>query len=193
MTNVKYVLLAAVLSASSSATAFTAEEKNCNAGIYCADQVVCISRIQGTPPRGMASDWYVEVVTMRAFKSTKNLGGGRKGLVDSLVMSTNAAGDTPQITMEQAKASVRDFNSGTYGPPARIRGKKVSVSWSPTSNYSNGLNLTIVSSQNMGSYRLDKLTGSEKIVGDVVPNHSRIFECEAQVVAAPSRIDDLTR
>lgn len=188
----KNLMLIAVasLSAYASATEWTAEERKCAEGVYCVEKMVCIDRVDRPYPRGMADDYYQHVVSIRSFKSVKN-NGGTKVLVDSLQVNADPVGPD-SITMEQAKAQA-EWRYGNYGAPMYIRpGNKVRMNMGPTSNFSRGVNFKIVSSRNTPEGRIDKLVGKETTIGDVVGNLTSSFDCEALVVDAPTRIDDLT-
>jgi len=185
----KIEFFVALLVASGSASAYTptAEEKKCGTGVYCADKMVCTGTIRGAKPRGMHPSHFNQIFTAQAMKSTKNLPNGRKGLVDVMVTGEDSVGAQP-ISLAQAKAQATD--GSWYGAPARVRGDRVYI---PGIQFSRGYNFKIVSSVNRGNSRVDYLTGTQKIVGSVVPDHTWSYECEAVVVEAPSRIDDLTR
>jgi hypothetical protein len=73
-----------------------------------------------------------------------------------------------------------------------VNGKSVKTNWT-TLGYSDGLALTIDSSEPAGNHRLDKLVGVEKIEGSVVGDYTLIYECQALVVDTPTLIIDQTK
>lgn len=172
------------------ATEYSAAERKCGTGVYCADEMVCIGRVQGEPPKGMAPDFLVKVLYLKAFKTAKRLPDGTRTLVDSLQIDVEPAGDTPDITLPEAWAKA-DFTYGNYGAPAIVAKKKVHTDWA--SGDSRGLRLQIRKSSNRDTYRWDELTGSEDVQGDVVADYSIRYECEAKVVESPTRVDDFTK
>lgn len=185
------IMTSLLLATSVGATQFSAEEKNCAKGVYCADEMVCVTTIDGQPPRGMHPDYYTHVLAIKTFKSVKNLGGGKKTLVDSLQMNAEPTGEK-KLTMNEAKERA-DFEYGNYGPPASVKGKSVRINWGSTSHGSQGLKLEIQSSTQKGDHRIDYLTGTEEIKGSVVGSYRLLHECEAKIVDAPTRIDDNTK
>lgn len=187
---IKAIIASVVFVATAAQADWTAKDKKCTAGVYCAEEMVCIDRVNMPAPRGMHSDYYVHVVTAKTFKSTKNTPNG-KVLVDSLVMAADPVGKTPDITLDEAKDQAQ-FEYGNYGAPMLVDGKKVRIQWGPSSNYSKGVNLTIVSSKKTAKGRVDRLVGKESTVGDVVGSYSSKYECEALVVDSLTRVDDLT-
>lgn len=177
-----------LISGAAKAAEFSAEEKACGRGVYCVEEMVCIGRI-ANPPKGMHPDYFVNVTYIKSFKSTKNLGGSKRALVDSLLVNEVPAGETPNITLAEARQKA-EFDYGWYGAPARVNGKKVTI-WG--AGFSEGYAFTIESSTQENGYRLDKLSGKAGTVGDVLADYVTNYECEAKVVTTPSRIDDNTR
>lgn len=172
-----------------SAAEFTAEEKACGPGVYCAEEMVCIGRI-ANPPKGMHSDYFVNVTYIKAFKTTKNLGGSKRALVDALVVNEVPVGDTPNITLAEAWAK-GEWDYGWYGAPARVKNNTVKIPWG--GGYGDAYTFTIDKSVAQDGYRLDKLTGKAGTAGSVVGDYETNYECEAKVVKTPSRIDDFTK
>jgi len=180
-------LLALFAASLFSLAAFAADNsRNCGAGIYCVEEMLCLGRVADTPPQEMNKDYTVEMLTLRSAKSVRK----DKSLADTLMMNDTPVGETPNITMEQAKAKA-DWTVGQYGPPLRVKGDKVTSNWT-TIGFSNGLSLTITSSQKLGTHTWDKLSGSEKIQGSTVGDYTVNYECEALVVDAPSLVIDQT-
>jgi hypothetical protein len=181
------IFLAGVLAQAQQPSAL---EKQCASGIYCIEKMVCVSRIVGTPPRGMQPDYFVNVISVRSFKSAKKQGGGLVGWVDSLMINVDPVGrHAPNLTLAQAQ-KIAKFDYGNYGSPAYVRDGLVKTTWGSNGSFSSGLNLKIVNSQSVPGGRLDRLIGSQATVGSVVGNFSESLECEAFVVAAPSLIVD---
>jgi hypothetical protein len=184
------LVLSLFLSASALATHVpTAAERACAAGVYCAEKMICTSRIEGSLPRGMHPDYTTSIVTFRSMKSTKKLANGERTLVDALQTNEDFTGPAG-ISLEEAKAKA-DLSYGNYGPPARlVNGRGVLMAGA---GFSQGYRFTIVSSQAVNGVRVDQLVGEEYTVGSVVPDYARRLTCEAEVVTAPSRVDDFTR
>lgn len=167
----------------------TEAEKKCGLGVYCIEKMHCAGFISDPIPRGMHPSHYAQSLGLRSLKTTKKLSDGRKVLVDSLLVSQNSAGDKP-ITIAEVQGK-DDLTSGSYGAPARISGKSVTVNWGgglPTV-----YKFRIIGSENKGNHRLDFLVGSKSTVGSVVADHAYQYKCEAMIVTAPTRIDDFTR
>lgn len=161
----------------------------CAPGVYCAEKMVCVSRIVGELPRGMHPDYTTSIVTFRAMKSTKKLLNGERTLVDALQVNEDFTGPVAP-SLEEAKARA-DYSYGSYGPPARlINGRGVRVAGA---GFSQGYRFTIVSREDLSGVQKDKLVGEESVEGSVVPDYQRRLECEAEVVGAPSRVDDFTK
>lgn len=168
----------------------SAAERLCGPGVYCAEKMVCVSRIEGEKPKGMHPDYFTSVVTFKAMKSTKRLKDGTRTLVDALQTNEEFTGPNG-ISLEEAKA-MKVSAYGYYGPPAKVvNGRGVLMTGG---GYSEGFRFTIVSSQTRADgVCVDQLVGEEFTEGSVVGDYNRRFKCEAEVVAAPSRVDDFTK
>lgn len=167
-----------------SATADDASKK-CGPGIYCVDEMLCIGRVDGTPPSGMNPNFFVELLTLRSAKLVRK----DKTLADGLMMDNVPVGnDHPNIMMEEAK-KLADWTKGQIGPPARMKDDRhVSTNWD-TIGLSDGLSLTIEAAERHGSYRLDVLNGSATYEG-AAGRYRMNYSCEAAVVDAPSLVTD---
>jgi len=159
--------------------------KKCGPGIYCVEEMLCIGRIDGTPPPEMNSNFYVSLLTLRSAKLVRK----DKTLADGLMMDDVPLGDDhPNIMMEEAK-KLADWTKGQTGPPARVKDRHVSTNWE-TIGFSDGLSLTIEAAEPHGSYRLDVLNGSVTYDGTTVGSYKMNYQCEAAVVDAPSLVMD---
>jgi len=170
----------------------TAEETRCAEGVYCVEKMVCLRTIQ-KPPAEMHPDYYVQIFSIRSLKSAKNLGKGKKGLVDSLAMSEESVGSEPPITIDQA---MDRFVSDPYlfGPPALIENSEIVFRWSPSTFFTKGFKLKIVDTKvSPEGQRVDSLVGEEAISGDVVADYVAQLECRAEVVTTPSWVVDRTK
>jgi hypothetical protein len=158
-----------------------ADDLKCGPGVYCTEQMLCIGRIEGTPPKTMSKDYYVEILTLRSAKSQRKDGT----FADTLMMNVKEVGSTtPNITMGEAKRTA-DWAIGQYGPPARIKGNKVTTKWSVV-GFSDGLNLTLNSSEDRSGHQLDHLTGWEDIQGSVIGDYKLNYECDALKTDEPT-------
>lgn len=174
-----------IFTASSFADTTSANDKHikCGPGIYCVEEMLCIARIDGTPPETMNPNFYIQLVTLRSGKMLRTDGS----YTDTVLMNSVPIGrDFPYITMKDAKARV-DWTTGNDGPAAQLNGKHVTTNWTST-GFSNGLSLTIVESQPLGLNRYDKLNGSELIENQTIGNYKMNYECEALVVDTPSLV-----
>ncbi len=163
-----------------------ATDTSCADGVYCVEEMVCVVSMK-SPPQSMHPDFHHRVIEIKTFKSTRRDGS----LVDSLQMGDFPAGPT-KPSLQQAWDQA-DFLYGNYGRPMTIHGLTVTLSWGPTSNFSEGVNLEIVGIKKGQGYRVHRLRGTEVITGDVVGSFRQNYECEAHVVDELSRVDDYTR
>jgi len=163
-----------------------AGDRRCAAGVYCADEMVCVRTVSYPQPTSMHPDYYNSVVSVKTLKSTRRDGS----LVDALQISDDPVG--PKTPSVKAAWSMASFNSGNYGAPMRVKGNQVILPWGPTSNFSQGVRFTIVASRLQNGHRLDVLRGQEHVKGDLVGSYSSTYVCEAKVVTQLSRIDDFT-
>jgi hypothetical protein len=160
--------------------------KKCGPGIYCVEEMLCIGRIDGTPPPDMNPNFFVELLTLRSAKLVRK----DKTLADGLMMDDVPLGDDhPNITMEEAK-KLADWTKGRTGPPARMKDDRhVSTKWD-TVGFSDGLSLTIERAEPLGPHRWDVLNGSANYKGITVSDYKMNYQCEALVVDAPSLVVD---
>lgn len=145
------------------------------ANTYIVDPMICRGKMLAT---SQAHPSYTELMQrFVSFYSTR-----RDGTRALSLETSNVYGEPGEVIPTTAEGQ-----EVWYGAPLRLDGKKVSAP-----DIVGELDLTIVSSRRVRGKKIDTLRGRWMKSGDVVRGHGYELECEATVVARPSRVDDYT-